>query len=63
MRPEGCGCSPIKTERELGLDRCETGWFQSIGAVWVSEGKMKPVREERFVVANGVPIVREGTVG
>jgi hypothetical protein len=24
-RLNGCDCSPLKRERELGLDRCETG--------------------------------------
>ncbi len=32
-RGEGWGCSPIKAERELGLDRRETGRILSNGAV------------------------------
>ena len=30
---QGWGCSPIKRERELGLDRRETGRILSIGLV------------------------------
>jgi hypothetical protein len=27
IRPQGLGCSPIKVERELGLERCKTVWI------------------------------------
>lgn len=60
---QGWGCSPIKGERELGLDRRETGWLLSTGSVWLPEGKVVPVREERTVGASGLPVIRVGIAG
>lgn len=36
---QGWGCSPIKGERELGLDRRETGWLLSNGSVSSLRGR------------------------
>ena len=33
-RFQGFGCSPIKVERELGLERCKTVWSLSAFVVW-----------------------------
>ncbi len=39
MSCQGWGCSPIKRDRELGLDRRETGLLLFGGRVLVPEGK------------------------
>ena len=51
----------LNRERELGLDRRETGRLLSIGGVLVPDGNDRIVREELRLVTTGVPVVREGT--
>ena len=52
-----CDCSPTNRERELGLDRRETGWLLSNRSVLLLERKVVPVREERAVGVSGLPVV------
>jgi len=55
-------CSPINRERELGLDRRETGWFYPTISFPRDHGKEAVVvREELTVNANGEWLVREGS--
>lgn len=50
---QGCGCSPVKGNRELGSIRRETVWLLTGGFRSGSERKWTQVREERVDVANG----------
>ncbi|GBF36938.1 hypothetical protein MHHB_P1168, partial [Methanofervidicoccus abyssi] len=38
-RTQGWGCSPIKGDHELGLNRRETGWLLSAGGVGCLRGR------------------------
>ena len=60
---QGWGCSPIKRDRELGLQRRETVVLLFGGSVLISEGKGPLVREERGLVATSLPVVRQGIAG
>ena len=60
MSCQGWGCSPIKRDRELGLDRRETGLLLFAGSALVPEGKVPLVREERGIGASGLSVVRQG---
>src|SRR5659263_757860 len=60
---QGLGCSPIKGDRELGLDRRETGRLLSIRGVLRSEGKLHLVREELCNGATGGPVVCKASQG
>jgi hypothetical protein len=52
-------CSPINRERELGLDRRETGWFYPTISTYVNGGEAVVVREELTVGANSDSFIRE----
>ena len=55
---QGLDCSPTYGERELGLDRRETGWFYPTGGPIFFNmrvvGSDASVREERASVASSV---------
>ena len=50
-------CSPVNRERELGLDRRETGRLLSVRGARKSEGKLLLVREEQGNGAASLPVV------
>ena len=54
---QGWGCSPIKRDRELGSERCETVCLISTGSVERSERKEAIVREELAFDAAGLSVV------
>ena len=57
---QGWGCSPIKRDRELGSERCETVCLISTGDVRMSDGKGVIVREELALDASGLSVIRQG---
>ena len=44
---QGWGCTPIKRERELGLDRREPGWMLSVGGVGRLRGRCPQYERNR----------------
>ena len=60
MSCQGWGCSPIKRDRELGLDRRETGLLLFAGTALMPAGKVPSVREERGIGASSLSVVWQG---
>jgi hypothetical protein len=54
---QGLGCSPMKTEHEMGSERRETVRSISGMSVWSIESGSSVVREDSEEHTSGVPVV------